>query len=212
MKAARNAVLGLAMGLVLATPVVSGHPFQGSIATLLLKPDYLQVEITLGLRELEQLCAIDSDHNHTVNRQELVSSLPKAYAYLKHHFFVTVDGSRLELQPFWEDFLRFRISNTVPAEGYPESDYDSVHIGFLFRNPLAARPREVGVDLDFFGDMGEGHLNTTKFIEMTDAGPLQEHIVLSSRHKGYRFKVHSPVPPRSGTSEPSLRPLSGSQK
>ncbi|HEV7504643.1 MAG TPA: hypothetical protein VGS07_07015 [Thermoanaerobaculia bacterium] len=212
MRAARSAVLGLMMGLAFATPAVVSHPFQGSIATLLLQPDYLQVEITLGLRDLDKLFTIDADHSRSVDRRELVSSLPKAYAYLRHHFFVTVDGSRLDLQPFWEDLLRFRITNTVPQGGYPESDYDSVHIGLLFRNTLAARPREVGVELDFFGEMGDEHLNTTKFIEMTEAGPLQEHIVLSARLKSYRFKVHSPVSPRPGKSEPGLRPLPSSPK
>jgi len=197
----RSAFAGLIAGLVLAPAALFGHPFQGSIATLLLEPQSLQTEFMLDLNELDKNFAIDADHNHAVDRGELNAGLDRVLSYLEKHLQVTVDGARLSLQPFLENELKERIAATVPDGGYPEADYSTVHVGFLFRNPLAARPREVGVELDVFGEMGQDHLSVAKFVEkLQDGTARQEHIMLSAAHRGHRFVVHPLAAP---AAEPS---------
>lgn len=192
MRRTRQVVLWLAALQMLAAPALDGHPFEGSIATLLLEPGSLQVEISLDLKDLERGFGLDADHSGSIGGRELAESLPRVCAYLRSHFRVAIDGSRLDLQPYQEVALKEKIAAMAPEAGFPEADYASVHVGYLFRNPLAAHPKEVVVELDVFDKLGNGHLSVTKLVEKTGSEVLQEHIVLGPERKSHRFQVRSP--------------------
>lgn len=208
MRRTRQVVLCLAALQMLAAPALDGHPFEGSIATLLLEPGSLQVEVSLDLKDLERGFGLDADRNGSINGRELVDSLPRVYTYLRSHLRVAVDGSRLDLQPYQEAALKERIAAMAPEGGFPEADYASVHIGYLFRNPLAAHPKEVAVELDVFDKLGKGHLSVTKLVEKTGSEVLQEHIVLGPERKSHRFQVRSPAPTAPPSSLPTPSPSS----